>query len=203
MPANSDYAPVLDLNAARHRFMEKSAADVVALLNAQVPLLELLEPSGGRRPINPLFEGAYAFERVENPRLAWYARNFLVSPRAPQPEAVPTPLQKDLELIKLRLLECRTPREHDVWLHSALRVAAAMNPYLAPDDAAAVWKEIAAGRCFASLQEFQRRWNSCRLAKRSEEHTSELQSRPHLVCRLLLEKKKNRLRTLIALCPHR
>src|SRR3989442_10849788 len=26
---------------------------------------------------------------------------------------------------------------------------------------------------------------------RSEEHTSELQSRPHLVCRLLLEKKKN------------
>src|SRR5690554_1258221 len=28
---------------------------------------------------------------------------------------------------------------------------------------------------------------------RSEEHTSELQSRPHLVCRLLLEKKKNNL----------
>src|SRR5215813_10884628 len=28
-------------------------------------------------------------------------------------------------------------------------------------------------------------------AGRSEEHTSELQSRPHLVCRLLLEKKKN------------
>src|SRR3989442_7790080 len=27
-------------------------------------------------------------------------------------------------------------------------------------------------------------------AERSEEHTSELQSRPHLVCRLLLEKKK-------------
>src|SRR5690625_6848495 len=27
-------------------------------------------------------------------------------------------------------------------------------------------------------------------AKRSEEHTSELQSRGHLVCRLLLEKKK-------------
>src|SRR3989442_9039063 len=28
------------------------------------------------------------------------------------------------------------------------------------------------------------------LYERSEEHTSELQSRPHLVCRLLLEKKK-------------
>src|SRR5690625_3318469 len=32
---------------------------------------------------------------------------------------------------------------------------------------------------------------------RSEEHTSELQSRGHLVCRLLLEKKKNRRLRLI------
>src|SRR5690554_7337022 len=35
-----------------------------------------------------------------------------------------------------------------------------------------------------------RRWR--RPASRSEEHTSELQSRPHLVCRLLLEKKKKK-----------
>src|SRR3989442_3074995 len=32
----------------------------------------------------------------------------------------------------------------------------------------------------------------CRGLWRSEEHTSELQSRPHLVCRLLLEKKKKK-----------
>src|SRR2546429_8979567 len=32
------------------------------------------------------------------------------------------------------------------------------------------------------------------VAQRSEEHTSELQSRLHLVCRLLLEKKKNQLK---------
>src|SRR5690554_7286682 len=35
---------------------------------------------------------------------------------------------------------------------------------------------------------------------RSEEHTSELQSRPHLVCRLLLEKKKQQ--PSCTLCPH-
>src|SRR2546429_323422 len=32
---------------------------------------------------------------------------------------------------------------------------------------------------------------------RSEEHTSELQSRLHLVCRLLLEKKKHRLPAIL------
>src|SRR2546422_6057228 len=36
---------------------------------------------------------------------------------------------------------------------------------------------------------------------RSEEHTSELQSRLHLVCRLLLEKKKSQRRPTIALAP--
>src|SRR2546422_2378985 len=34
--------------------------------------------------------------------------------------------------------------------------------------------------------------SSCGRAGRSEEHTSELQSRLHLVCRLLLEKKKKK-----------
>src|SRR3712207_7229895 len=33
--------------------------------------------------------------------------------------------------------------------------------------------------------------NTPAISRRSEEHTSELQSRQYLVCRLLLEKKKN------------
>src|SRR5690554_7658582 len=43
--------------------------------------------------------------------------------------------------------------------------------------------EIRGGHAFKTHQEVV-------VALRSEEHTSELQSRPHLVCRLLLEKKK-------------
>src|SRR5690554_7790320 len=42
-------------------------------------------------------------------------------------------------------------------------------------------------------QFFHQSQSKIRIRKRSEEHTSELQSRPHLVCRLLLEKKKTRL----------
>src|SRR5258705_1225951 len=41
------------------------------------------------------------------------------------------------------------------------------------------------------------RATSRRRGSRSEEHTSELQSLRHLVCRLLLEKKKKQLH-----CPH-
>src|SRR2546422_2134985 len=38
--------------------------------------------------------------------------------------------------------------------------------------------------------------STCRSGPRSEEHTSELQSRLHLVCRLLLEKKKKKIRKM-------
>src|SRR5258708_21713726 len=38
-------------------------------------------------------------------------------------------------------------------------------------------------------------------SSRSEEHTSELQSPDHLVCRLLLEKKKNQLKSVISKVP--
>src|SRR3712207_7237013 len=37
---------------------------------------------------------------------------------------------------------------------------------------------------------------------RSEEHTSELQSRQYLVCRLLLEKKKKHVSNILIVTPH-
>src|SRR5207253_9846900 len=52
-------------------------------------------------------------------------------------------------------------------------------------------------RCPSSRRSSTACWKTTRLGwfsirRRSEEHTSELQSRGHLVCRLLLEKKKKK-----------
>src|SRR3989442_10006545 len=48
-------------------------------------------------------------------------------------------------------------------------------------------------RLARDLQQIEGAAHVDRVGPRSEEHTSELQSRPHLVCRLLLEKKKNKI----------
>src|SRR3989442_7592680 len=48
-----------------------------------------------------------------------------------------------------------------------------------------------ARRCCSGSRSPMRSARSGSSSCRSEEHTSELQSRPHLVCRLLLEKKKH------------
>src|SRR2546430_6680595 len=52
-------------------------------------------------------------------------------------------------------------------------------------------------RCAREAVVCERRGDRGRL--RSEEHTSELQSQSNLVCRLLLEKKKNKQQPMIAL----
>src|SRR5690554_7327809 len=54
-------------------------------------------------------------------------------------------------------------------------------------EAAEGW-EVLGGRAVAGYRRHRGRVETG--VGRSEEHTSELQSRPHLVCRLLLEKKK-------------
>src|SRR5258708_16245485 len=51
--------------------------------------------------------------------------------------------------------------------------------------------------CKKGLDSTKRLAYAKRLAYRSEEHTSELQSPDHLVCRLLLEKKKKIIKTII------
>ncbi len=158
MPANSDYWPVLDLNAAKHRFMERSATEVASLAALGVPVLEMLEPGRSRRPSDPEFRGAYAFTTIEKARLARYAYRFLTQPATPAPQSVPLQLQKDLEIVKTRLIECRDPRTLDVWLHSLVRVSQALNPYLAPDETEGVWKRILEAPCHDTLLPFQQRW---------------------------------------------
>src|SRR2546427_9586359 len=61
--------------------------------------------------------------------------------------------------------------------------------FRSPGRAAGAAIPFAAQRCAV-----ERRLRVCRRPRRSEEHTSELQSQSNLVCRLLLEKKKRNLR---------
>ena len=158
MQANSDYYPVLDLNAARYRFTERSAIDVVALGVLPIPVLEMLEPRRGKREVNPVFAGASNFERVDKTRQAAYIRDYLLADTAPGPRGHSSQLQKDLEVVKLRLIDCRSAREEDVWLHSLWRLAEVMNPVLPPEQAGAVWKRISTTPCYDGLAEFQKQW---------------------------------------------
>src|SRR5690625_86312 len=57
------------------------------------------------------------------------------------------------------------------------------------------YHKISSGGATATIVDIAEVMRQAVLNQRSEEHTSELQSRGHLVCRLLLEKKKNKEKT--------
>src|SRR2546427_8982589 len=84
-------------------------------------------------------------------------------------------------------LYCVSTAPPSIWavtLDSSLRISAFLGYSLANSASRA---RVCSG-CFS------RRYTMANMirAKRSEEHTSELQSQSNLVCRLLLEKKKNK-----------
>src|SRR4051794_41265637 len=78
----------------------------------------------------------------------------------------------------------RPPRSPLFPYTTLFRSRAAASPHSAPQLQAALGRRPC--RC--------RRRRASTRATRSEEHTSELQSPVHLVCRLLLEKKKKKLK---------
>src|SRR5439155_21477383 len=94
-----------------------------------------------------------------------------------------------------------TTQLYTLSLHDALPISSTLPAFLHPAAVPAVphfqsyspADDLPSG--FAMSQNYPNPFNPMttiefNLADRSEEHTSELQSRGHLVCRLLLEKKK-------------
>src|SRR3712207_6870458 len=75
-------------------------------------------------------------------------------------------------------------------LHDALPISGGRRAVAAPERLRRLRRARAPGRLLGSSR--WRRLRRVRGGGRSEEHTSELQSRQYLVCRLLLEKKKKK-----------
>jgi hypothetical protein len=158
VPANSDFHPYLDLHAAKYRFLQQTAYGLTGLGTYGVPVVEMLEGRSETRSIEPAAEGEDYLDILKLTRRAHYAQDFFLRAVPPQPVAIPRQLQKDLELLRLRLLECREPEKFDVWLHALYQTAYTLNPLLAPPEAKAVWNRIEQARCNSSLPAGKRQW---------------------------------------------
>ena len=155
-PANSDYYPYLDLNAPRLRYLKREATDLLALNSEYSALVALFDNAPPARPSSAA--GGPYFQKMEEIRKARYAADFLLSPVPPEPVNIPHSLQKDLELVQLRLLRCEDPDKFDSWLQSLYQLGLATTPYLSPGEARALWQKISASSCVAALPPEQRRW---------------------------------------------
>src|SRR5439155_22931572 len=91
-----------------------------------------------------------------------------------------------------------TTQIYTLSLHDALPISDRWSPWSYYSARGAAHRAASPPRCPlrprppAARRSMRLRNRPAASAYRSEEHTSELQSRGHLVCRLLLEKKKNK-----------
>lgn len=156
VPANSDYYPYLDLNAARYRFLQQGAFELASLNATGVPVIPMLEGSNALPQVS--LDGADFFKRIEQIRRAQYIRDSYLNANPPVPVAMPRALQKDLELASLRALDCSNPDKHDVWLHSLFQVALAVNAFLPPEETAAIWRRFESAGCYGALPRLYKLW---------------------------------------------
>jgi spermidine synthase len=158
VPANSDFYPYLDLHAAKYRFLQQSASELTRLGIAPVPAIAMLGSRAETRTLQPSLLGEENLEKAEHTRRARYAYDFFLSATPPEPLNMPRQFQKDLELARTRLLDCREPEKYDVWLHALYSLARTLNPLLSPAEAGAVWDRLMAAPCSRALSTEQRAW---------------------------------------------
>src|SRR3712207_8387241 len=94
---------------------------------------------------------------------------------------MPPPMYTAVRIVKMYACRKATSSSNPV-RKSSIRKGSGMNT---------AYQSVTQRAAVRTAKVTSRMWPASRLAKsRSEEHTSELQSRQYLVCRLLLEKKK-------------
>jgi predicted membrane-bound spermidine synthase len=156
-PANSDFRPYLDLNAARYRFLQGGAGDLTRVGADGVPIIAMLESR--THVVRPLsYDGDEFLERIELARRARYARDFYLGEAAPVPVGIPAELEKNLELSKMRGLDCVGGETLDIWIHALFQVARAINAVLSPAEADAIWSRFERAPCYRRLGAEEQAW---------------------------------------------
>jgi SAM-dependent methyltransferase len=157
--ANSDFFPVIDLNAPKARFMRLRAAGALQLTEAPLPLLDLFEPgymprpsqvSAGDRPggmKRPLFVNQAAL-----------ARDYLVHGDANALASLARGPAGELAMLRAALIECRLRLPAGVASSTMGSFARLINSFLPGEHAAAVWDKLESSPCKSRLDASELRW---------------------------------------------
>jgi predicted membrane-bound spermidine synthase len=153
---NSDYFPVLDQHAARARFMQARALDVVNLGLARIPALEILGGQGAARTA-PSEASRPWLKKAQYRESARAVRAFLLEGRDGQIEKVPLVIRSDVQLARLLAIECAGPQQA-LSVQPLFEIGNAMVPFLGHEELAAVWRAFGASPCAGELPPAQRDW---------------------------------------------
>jgi predicted membrane-bound spermidine synthase len=147
--ANSDFAPVLDLNAARARFLREQVDDMPRLMEAPIPVLAFFDRPRAQQPDPARFsEGAHPWiYRAERAKHAELAEAYLRAGRAAVLESLPPPLAANLTLLRAGLVECKLTVGPATMRRALVEVAGLVNAHLARSTREGLWQRLSSSGC--------------------------------------------------------
>jgi spermidine synthase len=156
VPANSDYHPYLDLHAARHRFLQTSAAEITAMGLRRVPAIAMLEGRRADWTRPPSLGGGEFFEKIDALDQMLYARDSVFGESNLPPVELSPGLRRDLDMVRLNRGGCDAG--FDAWFEPRFQIARAALPLLPAVQAAALWDRLSSPGCRGKLSEAQSAW---------------------------------------------
>ncbi|HXF67793.1 MAG TPA: hypothetical protein VNK67_13995 [Burkholderiales bacterium] len=153
--ANSDYFPVLDLNAAKARFMQARSSDIVNLALMRIPALEIIGGEAGRGSITRAQRSWLKKDGFTRAALA--VRAYLLEGRGEDLAQVPLIIRSDVRLVRLLGIECADSRQA-LSIEHLFEVANATVPFLTREELASVWDRLRASPCAGRLPGPLREW---------------------------------------------
>jgi len=155
--ANSDYFPVLDLNAGRTRFLGQDASSLVAMAFAEIPAIEMLagRTTDSSSSIPSLTRH---LTKSVNTNLAAALNHYLLTGKSQRENLgseMADNIHSNTNLSRRVFLQCNMPIPRHVWLGALYRdIAKRVLPYLAPDELDAFWSRLESDVCWPQIPPF-------------------------------------------------
>jgi len=147
--ANSDFAPVLDLNAAFARFLRQQADDIPRLLEAPIPVLALFDRPRARSPDPSHFSPGPHLgpRRAERAKRAEVVEVFIRTGRPEALDLLPAQLGADVVLLRAALIDCKVGVSPAMMRRALVEVAGLVNAHLTRPVREGFWTRLGASRC--------------------------------------------------------
>ncbi|MFL6713062.1 MAG: spermidine synthase [Sulfurifustis sp.] len=152
---NSDYFPVLDLNAARTRFLQSRADDVTRLAAAPLPVLEMLAHAPGIHDATDITPTVDYSAAARANRAMWIRDQHIA--RAPKTslQALPADMARHLVVINASK-GCSSAAGAALWLDSVYQLTAVAFSHLTRKETETLSEHWRSSPCYTALAPEQR-----------------------------------------------
>jgi len=160
IPGNSDYFPVLDLRAAKARYLASHSSGLVALTYQPIPVLRSFEPEQTFTP--------EIITETTTPSIVKFYRTAAAVYQAyinaqTLPAHVPEKYNTVFNNINNVIERCYTINTAD-WINNLLELNSVTTPFLNRTQLNQVWRKVHSGACYNQLPNAQKDWLALMMA---------------------------------------